>query len=135
MGGAGNAAGIVAAMNRVTSSAAWASHFTDMSFPYGFYGPEEYRQWLIEAGLDPVRVELVEKDMSYADAAGLAAWIRTTWMPYTHRVPEDHRPQFVDDVVRTYQQLYPPDTDGRIRVAMVRLEVEATARTMTAGGA
>ena len=125
MGGAGNASGILAAIERVTSHGRWAPYFTGLAFPYGFYGPDEYRPWLAEAGLEPARVELIEKEMAYADANGLAGWFRTTWMPYTHRVPEDRRVQFVADVVDTYRQLHPPGADGRVHVAMVRLEVEA----------
>ena len=63
--------------------------------PYWFYGPEEYQAWLAEAGLAARRVELQTKDMTYADRTGLEGWIRTTWHPYTHRVPPQRRDEFI----------------------------------------
>ena len=39
-------------------------YFDGLGFPYHFYGPEEYSRWLIEAGLNPLRVELAPKVMT-----------------------------------------------------------------------
>jgi len=126
MGGRGNAAEFIEMI--FTSDEIqehWGQYFTSMQFPYGFYGPEEYIPWLTEAGLTPLRVELLPRDMAQHGAEGLAGWMRTTWMPYTHRIPEDMREQFVLEAVDCYLSRYPLDHDGMAHVAMMRLEVEA----------
>jgi trans-aconitate methyltransferase len=56
---------------------------------------------------------------------GLAGWIRTTWMPYTERVPADRREAFVQEASALYMQGHPPDARGNVAVKMVRLEVDA----------
>jgi hypothetical protein len=42
-----------------------------------------------DAGLAAGRVELIPKDMTHDGRAGLAGWLRTTWMPYLQRLPAD----------------------------------------------
>ena len=60
--------------------------------------------------------------------AGLAGWLRTTWLPYTERIPPELREQFVDAVIDEYLGGHPLDHLGAAHVAMVRLEVEAVKR-------
>jgi trans-aconitate methyltransferase len=124
-GGAGNGAEVFATAERLIQAPAWRSCFGGFRFPYHFYSTEDYRRWLPEAGLAPTRLELVERDMAHDGAAGMAGWVRTTWMPYTNRVPEARREAFVEKIVRTYLEGHPVDSAGRIHVRMVRLEVEA----------
>jgi len=52
-------------------------------------------------------------------------WIRTTWLPYTQRVPESSREEFIKIIIERYTGEHPPDGDGIIHVPMNRLEVEA----------
>lgn len=125
MGGKGNAAGIFVVLDRMLAEPAWARYFAGFSFRYGFFSPEEYRPWLLTAGLRPIRVELFPKEMIYPDQKGLAGWVRTTWLPYIERVPEDQRPEFTEEMVTRYLSMYPAGSDGTVRVAMVRLEIEA----------
>ena len=103
----------------------WAKYFETFDFPYFFYSPNHYERRLPDAGLSPIRLELVEKDMTQAGREGLAAWLRTTWIPYTQRVSGNHRSDFIADCVDAYLQRYPVDRDGKTHVTMVRLEVEA----------
>jgi trans-aconitate methyltransferase len=56
---------------------------------------------------------------------GLAGWVRTTWLPYTERIPRQKREAFVSEVVERYLSDHPADGWGVVRVRMVRLEVEA----------
>ena len=126
MGGRGNAQGVIAAVEQVAGAPAWRSYFEGMRFPYGFYGPEEYRPWLAEAGLTARRVEIIPKDMRHAGRAGFEGWFRTTWLPYTQRVPEALRPAYEEQVVTTYLEKNPPDAAGTVHVQMSRLEVEAS---------
>ena len=63
MAGRGNAAEILAVLDVLLSEPKWMPYFRNFTFPYAFCGPDEYRSWLAEAGLVPVRVELIPKDM------------------------------------------------------------------------
>ena len=126
MGGRGNAADILSLMDALPADSRWGRYFPEQVTAYGFYGPEEYVAWLREAGLTPVRVELLERDMAQAGKEGLASWVRTTWLPYTQRVPEERRDDFVSDIVDRYVRSHPPDSEGLVHVRMFRLEVEAT---------
>jgi trans-aconitate methyltransferase len=125
MGGQGNAADVRTTLDDVTSRPEWADFFRAFDFRYGFYSPDEYRPWLADAGLDPVRVELVPKHMEHADRQAFGDWFRTTWMPWTHRVPPDRRNAFIEAVVDTYVRDRHHDDQGIVSVKMVRLEVEA----------
>jgi trans-aconitate methyltransferase len=125
MGGKGNVEEVLKVMEGVIKREKWRKYFTSFTFPYGFYGPREYSSWLREAGLDAKRVELIEKDMVHKEKDGFAAWIRTTWLPYTQRVPEWQRSQFVEDVADAYLVLRPIDDKGFVHIKMIRLEVEA----------
>ncbi|MDD5093251.1 MAG: methyltransferase domain-containing protein [Dehalococcoidia bacterium] len=124
-GGQGNAADVFAVIDELIREPRWAPHFEDFSFPYFFYSPSKYERWLTEAGFHPMRLELVEKDMTHHGREGLAGWIRTTWMPYTHRVPADKREKFIFECVDGYLKKHPVDKLWCSHVKMVRLEVEA----------
>ncbi|MGY6274754.1 hypothetical protein [Methylomonas sp. MgM2] len=71
------------------------------------------------------RLELVAKDMTHEGRAGLAGWIRTTWLPYTQRIPENLRESFIEAVCSSYLGQVPLSADGKVHVAIVLLEVEA----------
>jgi trans-aconitate 2-methyltransferase len=125
MGGKGNAAAVIRTVDGLIKKDKWRRYFADFTFPYGFYTPEEYGPWLKETGLAAIRVELIEKDMTQEGPEGLSGWIRTTWLPYTLRVPEEERSAFIHEIVEDYLKRYPLDTEGKAHVQMVRLEVEA----------
>ena len=125
MAGRGNAAAVVGVVQALIAQNEWRAHFEGFAFPYGFHGIDEYRQWLAAAGLAAGRVELFEKDMTQAGASGLAGWIRTTWLLYLERVPEERRAELVAAIVARYVESHPCDADGLVHVAMTRLEVEA----------
>jgi trans-aconitate methyltransferase len=70
-------------------------------------------------------VHLAPKDATYAGRDGFAAWLRTTWLPYAQRVPEDLRKEFIAAVTDRYMAKHPPDAEGRVHVRMMRLEIDA----------
>lgn len=125
MGGRGNFMDIVDALMRVLSADEWARYFSGFAAPYGFYSPEEYGSWLGEAGLEPRRVELVRRDMVQEGREGLAGWIRTTWLPFTVRVPAELREEFTYAFADAFLEANPPDGQGLVHAGSVRLEVEA----------
>ncbi|MDF0594118.1 methyltransferase domain-containing protein [Methanotrichaceae archaeon M04Ac] len=124
-GGRGNAAGALAIADGIIKEDSWRRSFEGFDFRYAFFGPEEYRIWIEEAGLVPLRVELIQKDMVQPGPAGFAGWIESTWLPYLERVPEDRRREFISEIVGRYLRLHPPDGEGRVHVGMVRLEAVA----------
>jgi trans-aconitate 2-methyltransferase len=124
-GGRGNAVDVLAVLAEVTALPAWREYFEDFRNPYFFYGDDEYAQWLTVAGLQADSLKLVPKDMTHLGADGLAGWIRTTWMPFTHCVPAEDRDLFIDNFLSRYLELVPMDDRGQTHVSMVRLEVSA----------
>lgn len=126
MGGKGNAAEILALANEKCQSGKWSAYFKNFQTPYGFYGPEEYTGWLKQAGLKAKRIELLPKDMVHSSKNALAGWVRTTWLPYTQRIPAEMQESYIAEIVDEYLGLYPLDRDGCSHVQMFRLEVEAS---------
>jgi trans-aconitate 2-methyltransferase len=125
MGGKGNAKKILDIADEMIVDEKWNKYFNGFSFPYGFYGPDEYGNWLHQADLKPLRVELIKRVMVQDGIDELKSWIRTVWLPYTQRIPEDRREDFIHELGSIYLIKYPADEDGLISVDMVRLEVEA----------
>ena len=63
--------------------------------------------------------------MKHYGQDGLTGWIRTTWLPYTERLPIEKRDEFAKEIARRYLQNHPTEPDGTIHLCMIRLEVEA----------
>ena len=124
-GGRGNAADVFAAVRAELRRAAWRGFFRRMQPAYFFHRPEDYRAWLPAAGFHPERVRLAQKDGAHPGREGFTAWFRTTWLPYTERVPEERRDEFAAAVAERYLAKHPPDAAGMVHVRMVRLEIEA----------
>ncbi|MEX0268803.1 trans-aconitate 2-methyltransferase [Leptolyngbyaceae cyanobacterium UHCC 1019] len=124
-GGKGNADDVVRVFEALIQQSTWQPYFTNFQFPYFFYSPDKYGAWLPEFDFQPVRLELVPKDMTHLGKEGLASWIRTTWMPYIHRVPEVRREELIAEFLECYLDQHPLDRQGNSHVKMVRLEVEA----------
>jgi len=124
-GGRGNAAEPLAIAAEIISEERWCPYFQDFDFRYGFFGPEEYRIWLAQSGLQSLWVDLIPKDMIQQSPEAFAGWIETTWLPYLERVPEDFRREFVSEIVDRYIQDHPLDGEERVHVKMMRLEVVA----------
>ena len=135
MGGKGNAQDILSVLDEMLREEPWKKFFSDFNFPYGFYTPKDYTAWLLEAKLKPERAELLPKDMQLPGKEGLAGWVRTTWLPYTQKLPTKLRDTFIDEVVNTYLERHPLDKADTAHVRMVRLEVEASKPTSTELGA
>jgi trans-aconitate 2-methyltransferase len=125
MGGSGNASDLVGAFGSVMSMPHFQMHFQNFEFPYATHQPSEYTDLLEDAGLEAERVEFRPKVMSYDDVADFVGWLRTTWMPFVEQVPESMRDELLDQVVEVYLQRNPADYRGRVKVMMLRLEVEA----------
>jgi trans-aconitate 2-methyltransferase len=128
MGGRGNAVHVVETMERLIAGPVWRGYFEGFQFPYYFYGPEQYREWLDMACLETRRLELIPKDMMHRGREGFKGWIRTTWFPFTQAVPDDMRERFLEAFLDEYCVDHPEDPEGMVHVQMMRLEVEAVKR-------
>jgi trans-aconitate methyltransferase len=127
MGGRGNAAEVFVAIETLMQQSRWQRYYEGFTTPYHFYGPEEYEAWLAASGFRPARVELVPKDMQHQGESGLTGWLRTTWFPYTDRLPVELRDALLAELVEAYAAAHPMDALGNTHVEMVRLEIEAYA--------
>lgn len=112
-------------LEQVMALPQWRDFFIGFQCPYNFKSVADYQTLLPAAGFAIERLELIEKYAAHQNAEAFMGWIRTTWMPYTERVPEFQRQQFIDAIVAQYLQANPAKRDGRVAVSMVRLEVEA----------
>jgi trans-aconitate methyltransferase len=124
-GGRGNAHDVFVALRPEMRLKRWRPFFRRMPKPYFFYSPEAYEKWLPRFGFKTVRVRLTPKDATYPGRDGFAAWLRTTWLPYVQRVPDDLRGEFIAAVAERYTARHRPDADGKVHVRMVRLEIDA----------
>ncbi len=125
MGGRGNVAAVTDAFERCLRSGRWPGADANFVFPYGFYGPEEYREWLKEAGLAIDDVELVEKNIIHADRSKFTGWLRTAWLPFANRVSEACRREFLEAVTDEYLAENPCSRNGEVHVRAIRLQVQA----------
>jgi trans-aconitate methyltransferase len=125
-GGKGNAHNVFLALRPEMRLKRWREFFRKMEVPYFFYSPEEYEKWLPRFGFETRSVKLAPKDATYEGPQGFAAWLRTTWMPYTQRVPEQIREEFISAVVDRYVAKHRVDANGFVHVRMIRLEIDAT---------
>ncbi|MGB7769595.1 MAG: methyltransferase domain-containing protein [Verrucomicrobiia bacterium] len=124
-GGKGNAQEVFVALRPELRLKRWRSFFRGMEKPYFFYSPEDYKKWLPRFGFKTPGIHLAPKDATYAGSDGFAAWLRTTWLPYAQRVPEDLREEFIAAVTARYVARHPPGADENVHVRMVRLEIDA----------
>jgi trans-aconitate methyltransferase len=132
MGGRGNAREILDAIGEVIKCPEWRNHFQGFTPPYHFYGPEKYKEWLLKSDFDLLRAEIIFKDMQHQGKEGLKGWLRTTWFPYTDRLPSELRNVFLEEVVESYIATHPIDAQGNTHVTMVRLEIEALKKPLAA---
>ena len=124
-GGKGNAQDVFLALRPELRHKRWSRFFRKLERRYFFHAPGDYQKWLPQFGFVPRDIGLAPKDAAYDGPEKFAAWFRTTWLPYTQRVPEDLREEFVAAVTQRYVAKHPPDDAGRVHVRMVRLEIDA----------
>jgi len=113
------------ALNEVMALPQWADYFAGFSCPYGFKSIADYQKWLPATGFQINRLELIEKHAVHSDVEAFKGWIRTTWLPYTERLPKHERTKFIDAIVEHYLAVNPANKSGQVYVLMIRLEVDA----------
>lgn len=124
-GGTGNAAAAFETLREMTELAEWEPYLKGARSPYNFFSNSDYEKLVPETGFNPVRIELLSKDMVHKGIEGFKGFIRTTWLPFTQRIPEEKREQFITETAELYVKKYPVDEEGNVHIGMVRLEAEA----------
>lgn len=125
MGGYGNAKEILDVMDKFLQNPKYHDYFKSFQFPYTFPDVDDYEKLLGKVGFSEYDVGLISKDMVHEDLESFKGWIYTTWFPYMDCLPEELREEFVDEFVKAYLKKLPLDSDGKVHVHMVRLEVMA----------
>ena len=125
LGGRGTAAQGRQAIDELSALPPWSAYLAGAGSPHHFLGPEEYRPWLAAAGLHADRVDLVPRPMHLANMTALEGWLRTTWMTYGQRVPEERRSEFLREFTERVRRGCEVANDGSLTMPMVNLEVEA----------
>ncbi len=126
MGAKGNVPEAFFAVNKVISKPEWSGYFEGMGFPYYFFNEEEYRSLILQSGFSDHKIYVEEKDMQHKGKEALKGWIRTTWLPYTQKVPEEQREKFIEEAFNIFAENFPPDKNGIFHASAKRLIVEAT---------
>jgi trans-aconitate 2-methyltransferase len=122
MGGEGNAHLFFKAVEQVM--AFYAVYFEGFEVPYTFLSDKAYERLLEGIGFRSYTACLIPKDMVHADLKAFRGWIETTWFPYIERVPTEHKEAFIEACIKAYCALCPLDSEGRVHVGMMRLEVQ-----------
>lgn len=133
-GGKGNAQDVFAAVRSTMRVNQFRKFFRAMTAPYHFYRPEDYERWLPRFGFASHAVSMTEKLTQLDGPAALATSLRTTWLPYTQRVPDVLREEFITSVVERFVSKHPPDAHGKLAVRTVRLEIDAVKTGALDGG-
>lgn len=124
-GGTGNAAAAFETIREMAALNNWTSYLKDAKSPYNFFSDKDYEMLITTSGFKPLRIELLKKDMVHQGIEGFKGFIRTTWLPYTQRIPEEKREEFITETAELYLKKYPVDEEGNVHIEMVRLEAEA----------
>ena len=125
MGGKGGVSQLISVLNEMLSYPEWHAYFQIFEFPYTFLGVEEYETMLLDRSFQIKRIELIHKDAVHEGKEKFKGWIRTTWIPYLERIPEEKREEFIETLVTKYIEQVPLDAEDNIHVDMVMLEIEA----------
>ncbi len=123
MGGAGNARVVFSALDLTIPS--YKRYFKDFDFPYAFYDDKFYLDLLKRHNFRDIEVNLIKKDMIHDDILAFKGWLETTWFPYLNVLPKNLRENFLAELIENYIKLSPLDSQNRVHIDMVRLEVNA----------
>lgn len=122
MGGEGNAQKVFEAFDQVKPQ--YTVYFEGFTSPYTFHSDKTYEAMLRDMGFKTYHASLVFKDMVHEDVKAFQGWLETTWFPFIECVPSDKRTAFMEAWLRAYCTICPLDDEGRVHVAMMRLQVE-----------
>jgi trans-aconitate methyltransferase len=125
-GGYGNVADVIASFEHVLRLESGRNLGAPGKLPYRFHTATTYESWLNEAGLQIHECRLVPKDMVHESRSTFVGWLRSAWHPYTSGIALDSRDAVLEATAQHYMAGHPPDAQGRVHVATVRLQVRAS---------
>ena len=124
-GGKGTLDSFQPMIDSMLSSHKWKPYFKSFETEWGFFDDQTYSKWLKKSGLTPIIVKLTPSNMVHENPSQLEGWVRTTWHPYLQWVPENHKNDFITELVSRYLEKHPVNSQGKTNVKMIRLEIEA----------
>lgn len=124
MGGKGNLADYMEILLSVMRDNKWKQYFKSGDIPIYNFSEKEYTQWIKDAGMIMRRVELVDAVMIHDSLDLFKGWIKITTIPFAQRIPHQMMEEFLMTIAGNYLEKHPAEADGKITLAMKRLEVE-----------
>ncbi|MBE0538314.1 MAG: methyltransferase domain-containing protein [Ignavibacterium sp.] len=125
MGAKGNVPEAFFAVDKVIRRTEWSGYFINLKFPYYFFDIQEYHNFISQTEFRDIEIEIVEKDMQHKGKENLKGWIRTTWLPYTQRILEFKREEFIEEACTEFAQNFPADKNDVYHATAKRLIVSA----------
>lgn len=125
MGAKGNVPEAFFSVEKVVSDPEWSGYFEGMGFPYFFFNEDEYTSLVLQSGFGDYKIYIEEKNMRHKGKEALKGWIRTTWLPYTQKVPEEQREKFIEEAFNVFAENFPADKNEIFHASAKRLIVEA----------
>ncbi|RZL76217.1 MAG: class I SAM-dependent methyltransferase [Rhodococcus sp. (in: high G+C Gram-positive bacteria)] len=89
----------------VSSSPAWAASFTDFTAPYIHVEPDRFRDLAEAAGLHTTGLVVRDVEWDFGSREKFARWCTVGCTDWTSHLADASVPQFMDDVVREYEQI------------------------------
>jgi trans-aconitate methyltransferase len=123
-GGKGNARATLDLLPDMFATSPWKQYFEGFTCPWTFLTVEEYCAIIEGAGMIPKRIELIPKE-NRLTREGFKGWLSSTWIPFLERLPESLRERFLEEIIERFLKAHPQDTDGKVIIPMMRLEVQA----------
>lgn len=102
----------------------WRDRFDSFESGWYFKTKEDYIQYVLDAGLLPLRVENQMIDMWYLSRKEMSDAIRC-WLPHILILQPDEQEQFLNDLFDLFLAEVPPDSDGKFHHRELLLYVEA----------
>lgn len=125
MGAKGNVPEAFFAVDNVIRKPKWSGYFVDLQSPYYFFDMKEYHNFISHTEFWDISIEILEKDMQHDGKENLKGWIRTTWLPFTQRIPEQQREEFIEEAFSVFAENFPADKNGVFHASAKRLIVSA----------
>ena len=83
----------------------WAEYFTDFSAPFIHIQPEKFRDIARVAGLDTTDLVVRDVEWDFGSREEFARWCTVGSTDWTTHLDDAAVPEFIDDVVRAYEQI------------------------------
>jgi len=127
--GAGNCPNFTDVVKQLIASEPYREYFTGFTWPWFMPSMEEYQELVADTAFINTKIELVNADRYFSDAAEMIRWIdQPTIVPFLQELPGEKRHAFRDEVVEhMVRRTRLPD--GRCLEPFRRMSIRATKPT------